>query len=64
MQQLLTVREVANLLKIHYRSVINLIHEGKLEAHLIGNAYRITESAYHRYLDSMKVNIHARVASL
>ena len=64
MQELLTVRDVADRLKLRYRTVLDLINHGKLEAYLISTKYRISESAYQRYLDSMKVNINDRVASV
>jgi excisionase family DNA binding protein len=64
MHNLLTVREVADRLKLGYRTVLDLINYGKLEAYLIGNKYRISESAYLRYLDSTKVNINDRVSSV
>ena len=64
MQDFLTVREVADRLKLGYRTGLDLINYGKLEAYLISNKYRISESAYLRYLDSTKVNINDRVSSV
>ncbi len=64
MQELLKVRDVADRLKLGYRTVLDLINHGKLEAYQIGTKYRISESAYQRYLDSTKVNINDRVASV
>jgi len=64
MQDLLTVREVADRLKLGYRTVLDLINYGKLEAYLISNKYRISESGYLRYLDSTKVNINDRISSV
>ena len=64
MQKLLTVRDVADRLNLGYRTVLDLINNGKLDAYLISNKYRISESAYHRYLDSTKVNINDRVSSV
>ena len=55
MQQLLSVKEVANSLNVSYRTILDQINLGKLEAYQIGNRYRISESSYLRYLESIKV---------
>jgi len=54
MEQLYTPQEVALKLKIGYRTVLDQINLGKLEALEIGNRYRITESSLLRYLNSIK----------
>ena len=40
-----TTEEVAEILKIHKRTVLNEINRGNLEAKKVGNKYRITEKA-------------------
>ncbi|MBT3630770.1 MAG: helix-turn-helix domain-containing protein [Candidatus Marinimicrobia bacterium] len=54
MEQMYTVREVASRLKVGYRTILDQINLGKLEAYEIGNRYRITESSILRYLNSIK----------
>ncbi|MBT4035899.1 MAG: helix-turn-helix domain-containing protein [Candidatus Marinimicrobia bacterium] len=55
MQQLLDAKEVATALKVSYRTVLDQINLGKLEAYQVGNQYRISESSYLKYLESIKV---------
>jgi excisionase family DNA binding protein len=55
MEQVYTVQEVSNLLKVGYRTVLDQINLGRLEAYQISNRYRISESAVHRYLSANKV---------
>ena len=55
MEQIYTVREVAGRLKIGYRTVLDQINLGRLEAYQISNRYRISESSVLRYLNSNKV---------
>jgi excisionase family DNA binding protein len=55
MQQLLDAKEVATSLKVSYRTVLDQINLGRLEAYRVGNQYRISESSYLKYLESIKV---------
>jgi len=55
MEQVYTVQEVANLLKVGYRTVLDQINLGRLEAYQISNRYRISESSVLRYLSANKV---------
>ena len=55
MEQIYTVKEVAGLLNIGYRTVLDQINLGRLEAYQISNRYRISESSVLRYLNSNKV---------
>jgi excisionase family DNA binding protein len=43
MNQLLTPKEVSNILQINYRRVLDFIHLGKLDAIKIGRDFRIRE---------------------
>ena len=54
MEVMNTPQEVAFKLKIGYRTVLDQINLGKLEAYEIGNRYRVTESSLLRYLNSIK----------
>lgn len=47
-----TVREVANILQVHWQSVLNYIKSGKLEAVKLGRGYRISETALQRFIAS------------
>jgi len=44
-QQIYTVNEVAQLLRVHPRTVRNMIRDGELEAFMVRSEYRITQSA-------------------
>lgn len=45
-----TVQEVADLLQIHWQSVLTYIKKGKLEAMKLGKGYRISETALQRFI--------------
>lgn len=55
--ELMTTQDVARRLKVHVNFVLDLIRDGKLEAHLLGKGYRISEEALQRYLESTKVEV-------
>ena len=44
-------KEVAEMLKINKRTVLNEINRGNLKAKKIGNKYRITEKAIQEYMN-------------
>jgi len=45
-----TVQEVADILQIHWQSVLNYIKSGKLEAVKLGRGYRISETALQKFI--------------
>ena len=45
-----TVQEVADLLKLHWQSVLTYIKSGKLEAVKLGRGYRISETALQKFI--------------
>lgn len=45
-----TVQEVADLLKLHWQSVLTYIKSGKLEAVKLGKGYRISETALQKFI--------------
>jgi len=47
-----TVQEVANLLKLHWQSVLNYIKKGDLKALKLGKGYRISQQALDNFIDS------------
>jgi excisionase family DNA binding protein len=53
--RLLTVREVANAMRVSNMTVYRLIRAGDLRAIQIGKSYRIRESEVGRYLDDRQV---------
>ncbi|MFC1620185.1 helix-turn-helix domain-containing protein [Candidatus Neomarinimicrobiota bacterium] len=55
MVELLTPKEVAQILHINYHKVLDMIHLGELEAYQVGGVFRISKSALQQYLDSVRV---------
>lgn len=55
MTELLTPKEVANILKVNYRKVLDMIALGELRAYRIGRVFRISEGEVYRYLKSVKI---------
>ena len=55
MKALYTSKEVAGLLKVNYRKVLDMIALGELTAYRIGGVFRISEEEIDRYLNSVKV---------
>ncbi len=45
-----TVQEVADLLKLHWQSVLTYIKNGELEALKLGKGYRISQKALDRFV--------------
>lgn len=46
----LTVEQVAELLQVHWQTVLNYIKNGKLKAVRLGKGYRIPKSALDRFV--------------
>lgn len=53
---LLTIKEAANLLKVHWQTVRNYINSGKLKASKVGKNIRIRESDLQNFIDKKKPN--------
>ena len=49
---LLTIREVANILRVHPRTVYRLVQESALAAIRVGTQWRVPENALHDYIAS------------
>lgn len=45
-----TVQEVADIMQIHWQSVLTYIKCGKLEAVKLGRGYRISETALQKFI--------------
>lgn len=45
-----TVQEVADLLQVHWQSVLTYIKDGKLEAVKLGKGYRISETSLQKFI--------------
>jgi len=50
--RLLTLKEVANILRIHPRTAYRLVQDGALVAIRVGTQWRVTEEALHEYVSS------------
>lgn len=48
--RLLTLKEVANILRIHARTAYRLVQDGTLSAIRVGTQWRVTEDALHDYV--------------
>jgi excisionase family DNA binding protein len=46
-----TVQEIADLLKLHWQSVLTYIKNGDLEAIKLGKGYRISQKALDSFID-------------
>ncbi len=51
MDELLTVKDVAGLLRVSRKTVYDLFYKGELESIQIGRARRVTREALERFLD-------------
>ena len=52
----MTVEQVAELLQVHWQTVLNYIKSGKLEAVRLGKGYRISDSALNKFIQKNKTN--------
>jgi len=48
--RLLTLKEVASILRIHPRTAYRLVQDGTLTALRVGTQWRVTEDALHEYV--------------
>ena len=48
--EFLTVEQVAELLQVHWQTILNYIKNGKLKAVKLGKGYRIAKSALDEFL--------------
>jgi excisionase family DNA binding protein len=55
MEELLTAKEVANVLKVNRKTVINLINAKKLKASMVGVQYRVRKEDLQEYIKQMEV---------
>ena len=56
MEDLLTISEVAELLKVSDRTVRNWIEKGTIKAYRFGLVYRIKKSDFENFVTSSQVN--------
>lgn len=50
--EILTRKECQVILKIGKNSMLNLIHDGSINAFIVGNRWRITKTELIRYINS------------
>jgi excisionase family DNA binding protein len=50
-QEFLTVNQVAELLQVHWQSVLNYIKRGDLSAIKLGRGYRISRESLEKFID-------------
>lgn len=48
--EFLTVEQVAELLQVHWQTILNYIKNGKLEAVKLGKGYRISKEALQHFI--------------
>ena len=51
MDKLMTLQEVSEILNVHYRTVLNWINEGKLEAVKTGRLWRVSQEQLNTFLE-------------
>ena len=55
MEELMSVDEVAKMLKVHSMTVRRMIYKGELEAHKVGANVRISKEDLSKYLNNSKI---------
>lgn len=58
MEKFYTSGQIAKMLQVGYRKILNLIHLGNLRAYKIDGQFRIPISALHEYLEKSKYKSH------
>lgn len=53
--EFLTVEQVAELLQVHWQTILNYIKNGKLKAMKLGKGYRISKEAFNRFVKENSV---------
>lgn len=56
-EKLMTPKDVALRLDVHYRKVMELIKAGDIPAYRIGNQYRIKKEALDKYINNNAVTV-------
>jgi excisionase family DNA binding protein len=51
-----TVTQVADLLQVHWQSILNYIKRGEMKAVKIGRGYRISASSLQHFIDKNSTN--------
>lgn len=59
MEELLTAKEVARILRRHPYTVKRLMRQGKITAHMIGGSYRVKREDLDRYIEEQKIKKQA-----
>lgn len=54
--KLYTVKEISEILRIHWQTVLTYIKTGKLKALKMGKGYRVTQEDLNEFINSNKTN--------
>lgn len=54
MEKFLTVEQIASQLQIHWQTVLQYIKSGKLRAVKLGRGYRVEQSDFDEFIESLK----------
>lgn len=57
MERMLTLKEVAQILKVHHLTVYEWVKAGKLRAYKLGRVYRVAEKDLEVFLASSSIKI-------
>lgn len=55
-EKIYTVKEVSEILKVHFQTILGYIKDGKLKAMKIGKGYRISQKDLDKFLEDSKTN--------
>ena len=56
MSQIMTLREVAEMLHVHYTTIYRLVHRGELPCFRVGSDWRFMRSELERWMRESEVN--------
>lgn len=60
--ELLTVSEVAEVMRVSKMTVYRLVHSGELPAIQVGRSYRVPQRALEEYLDAAYVEVEQQTS--
>jgi excisionase family DNA binding protein len=57
-QEFYEIKELSSILKLNYRTILDLIATGELQAYRIGRVFRISQIQLNRFLKSKEIKKH------